>query len=72
MDDAVVEGVAAGAEGWIAGLVNAFPEESVALFDAAVRGDKVEGATALQLVPAAAAAGYRSSSFSRSSGRRPR
>ncbi len=41
MDDAVVEGVAAGAEGWIAGLVNAFPEESVALFEAAARGDKV-------------------------------
>lgn len=41
MDDAVVEGVAVGAEGWIAGLVNAFPDESVALFDAATRGDKV-------------------------------
>jgi len=40
MDDAIVEGVAAGAEGWIAGLVNAFPEESVALFEAAMRGDK--------------------------------
>jgi Dihydrodipicolinate synthase/N-acetylneuraminate lyase len=41
MDDAIVEGVAAGAEGWIAGLVNVFPEESVALFEAAARGDKV-------------------------------
>jgi 4-hydroxy-tetrahydrodipicolinate synthase len=41
MDDAIVEGVAAGAEGWVAGLVNAFPEESVALFEAAARGDKV-------------------------------
>jgi 1-pyrroline-4-hydroxy-2-carboxylate deaminase len=41
MDDAIVEGVAAGAEGWIAGLVNAFPEESVALFEAAARGDKL-------------------------------
>ncbi|MGH8187557.1 MAG: dihydrodipicolinate synthase family protein [Steroidobacteraceae bacterium] len=41
MDDAVVEGVAVGAEGWIAGLVNAFPDESIALFDAATRGDKV-------------------------------
>jgi 4-hydroxy-tetrahydrodipicolinate synthase len=40
MDDAVVEGVYAGAVGWIAGLVNAFPAESVALFDAAARGDK--------------------------------
>jgi 4-hydroxy-tetrahydrodipicolinate synthase len=41
LDDAIVEGVAAGAQGWIAGLVNAFPEESVALFEAAARGDKV-------------------------------
>lgn len=32
VDDAIVEGVAAGAVGWIAGLVNAFPVESVALF----------------------------------------
>lgn len=40
MDDAIVEGIAAGACGWIAGLVNAFPAETVALFDAAMRGDK--------------------------------
>lgn len=40
MDDAVVEGVYAGAVGWIAGLVNAFPAESVELFDCASRGDK--------------------------------
>ncbi len=40
MDDAIVEGVYAGAVGWIAGLVNAFPAESVALFDYASRGDK--------------------------------
>lgn len=33
VDDAIVEGVAAGAEGWIAGLVNAFPRESVELFN---------------------------------------
>ncbi len=39
LDDAIVEGVAAGATGWIAGLANAFPQESVALFEAAVRGD---------------------------------
>ena len=38
VDDLIVEGVAAGAEGWIAGLVNAFPRESVALFTAAQRG----------------------------------
>lgn len=40
MDDAIVEGIYAGAVGWIAGLVNAFPVESVALFDLASRGDK--------------------------------
>ena len=33
VDDLVVEGVAAGAVGWVAGLVNAFPDESVALFE---------------------------------------
>jgi 4-hydroxy-tetrahydrodipicolinate synthase len=38
VDDAVVEGVCAGAVGWIAGLVNAFPAESVALFDLARTG----------------------------------
>jgi len=35
MDDVIVEGIAAGAVGWIAGLVNALPEESVQLFDLA-------------------------------------
>ena len=39
VDDAVVEGVGAGASGWIAGLVNALPAESVALFDYAKAGD---------------------------------
>jgi 4-hydroxy-tetrahydrodipicolinate synthase len=32
VDDLVVEGVTAGATGWVAGLVNALPAESVALF----------------------------------------
>ena len=44
MDDAVVESVYAGAVGWVAGLVNAFPAESVALFDYASRGDKARAA----------------------------
>jgi 4-hydroxy-tetrahydrodipicolinate synthase len=35
----IVEGITAGAAGWIAGLVNAFPKESVALFETAKRGD---------------------------------
>ncbi len=39
VDDVIVEGVRAGAVGWIAGLVNAFPRESVALFNHAVRGE---------------------------------
>lgn len=32
VDDGIVEGVFAGAVGWIAGLVDAFPAESIALF----------------------------------------
>jgi 4-hydroxy-tetrahydrodipicolinate synthase len=39
VDDALVEGVAAGAVGWIAGLVNALPKESVDLFDYATNGE---------------------------------
>jgi 4-hydroxy-tetrahydrodipicolinate synthase len=39
VDDVVVEGVRAGAVGWIAGLVNAFPRESVALFNHAINGE---------------------------------
>ena len=42
MDDVVVESVAAGATGWIAGLVNAFPEESVRLFHLAQSGPSTE------------------------------
>ncbi|MBN9659791.1 MAG: dihydrodipicolinate synthase family protein [Acidobacteria bacterium] len=41
VDDLIFEAAMAGASGWIAGLVNAFPAESVALFDASIRGDKV-------------------------------
>jgi 1-pyrroline-4-hydroxy-2-carboxylate deaminase len=38
VDDAIVEGIAAGAVGWVAGLVNAFPRESVDLFNLARAG----------------------------------
>jgi len=38
VDDIIVEGIAAGATGWVAGLVNAFPRESVVLFDMARAG----------------------------------
>ncbi|HET8783605.1 MAG TPA: dihydrodipicolinate synthase family protein [Pyrinomonadaceae bacterium] len=40
VDDAIVEAIAVGAVGWIAGLVNAFPKESVALFDYAMNGER--------------------------------
>lgn len=40
VDDAIVEGIGVGAVGWIAGLVNAFPRESVDLFDYAMNGDR--------------------------------
>jgi 1-pyrroline-4-hydroxy-2-carboxylate deaminase len=43
VDDAIVEGIAAGAVGWIAGLVNALPRESVDLFEWA-RAGKVQDA----------------------------
>jgi len=38
VDDMIVEAIAAGATGWIAGLVNAYPRESVVLFDMAMAG----------------------------------
>jgi 4-hydroxy-tetrahydrodipicolinate synthase len=46
VDDLVVEAVAAGAVAWVAGLVNAFPRESVALFELVRRGE-AERAAAL-------------------------
>jgi 4-hydroxy-tetrahydrodipicolinate synthase len=39
VDDVIVEGVAVGAVGWIAGLANALPRESVELFNCAKDGD---------------------------------
>ena len=40
VDDAIVEGIAMGAVGWIAGLVNALPRESVDLFNYAMNGER--------------------------------
>ncbi len=40
VDDAIVESIEMGAVGWIAGLVNAFPVESVALVKLAESGEK--------------------------------
>lgn len=42
VDDAIVEGIAAGAQGWVAGLVNAFPDESVAVWKLALDGKHKE------------------------------
>jgi 1-pyrroline-4-hydroxy-2-carboxylate deaminase len=41
LDDAIVEGIGAGARGWVAGLANAFPAESRLLFDAARGHDRL-------------------------------
>jgi 4-hydroxy-tetrahydrodipicolinate synthase len=46
VDDAILEGIAVGAVGWIAGLANAFPRESVDLFEYC-RGGKSQEAFAL-------------------------
>lgn len=42
VDDVILESIAAGAVGWVAGLVNAFPAESVALFNYGSTGKKEE------------------------------
>jgi len=42
VDDAIVEGINAGAVGWVAGLVNALPRESVDLFNLARAGKTAE------------------------------
>jgi len=48
VDDAIVEGIASGAVGWIAGLANALPEESVKLFDFAMKGEREKAFTLYQ------------------------
>ena len=45
VDDLILEGLAAGATGWVAGLVNALPHESVSLFELG-RAAAAPGATA--------------------------
>lgn len=39
LDDVALEGLVLGAKGWVSGLTNAFPKESLALYDAVVAGD---------------------------------
>jgi 4-hydroxy-tetrahydrodipicolinate synthase len=40
VDDAIIEGIGVGAKGWIAGLANALPRESVDLFNYAVNCER--------------------------------
>jgi 4-hydroxy-tetrahydrodipicolinate synthase len=49
VDDVVVEGVCAGAVGWIAGMVCALPRESVVLFEGARDGKDIDGLYAWSL-----------------------
>ena len=58
VDDLILEGIAAGAVGWVAGLVNALPRESVKLFEYGVRGETAKSVRTLSLVPPAASNGY--------------
>jgi 4-hydroxy-tetrahydrodipicolinate synthase len=39
LDDVVFEGITLGAQGWVSGLTNAFPRESLALYEALRAGD---------------------------------
>ncbi|MFC3550000.1 dihydrodipicolinate synthase family protein [Lysobacter cavernae] len=39
LDDVALEGLLLGARGWVTGLTNAFPQESLALWEALQRGD---------------------------------
>jgi dihydrodipicolinate synthase/N-acetylneuraminate lyase len=42
VDDLILEAIGAGAVGWVAGLVNALPRESVLLFDYCMRGERAK------------------------------
>lgn len=42
LDDVALEGLVLGAAGWVSGLTNVFPQESIALWDAVQRGDLAE------------------------------
>ena len=46
LDDVALEGLVLGARGWVSGLTNVFPRESIALWDAVQHGDL---ATALKI-----------------------
>lgn len=42
VDDAVLEAIGVGATGWVAGLANALPRESVELFNCGINGERVK------------------------------
>jgi dihydrodipicolinate synthase/N-acetylneuraminate lyase len=42
VDDLILEAIGTGAVGWVAGLVNAMPRESVALFEHGIRGERAK------------------------------
>lgn len=48
VDDAIVEGISVGVTGWVAGLVNALPKESVDLFNYAMNGEREKALTLYQ------------------------
>ncbi len=45
LDDVALEGLLLGARGWVSGLTNAFPQESLALWNALKRGDLTHALT---------------------------
>jgi 1-pyrroline-4-hydroxy-2-carboxylate deaminase len=45
LDDVALEGLVLGARGWVSGLTNAFPKESLALWEALQRGDLAHALT---------------------------
>ena len=58
VDDAVLEAIGVGATGWIAGLTNALPRESVDLLNLGIQRRDRQGFRAVPLVPAAASHGH--------------
>ena len=58
LDDIAFEGLSLGAKGWVSGLTNAFPVESLLLYEALRNGDLDDRAQDLPLVHAVAALGF--------------
>ncbi len=59
VDDLAMESLLMGAVGWVAGLVCAFPRETVALYNLVREGEPGTGARTLQMVLPPAEAGHR-------------